>query len=205
MAQVKKPELRQAILKASFSLFSKSGYHNTTIAQIAKQARLSTANVYIYFPSKLHILYALYEPWLSARLDDMEAALEHLKSPRSRVRYILRTLWRDLPAQDNAFANNFIQAIATADPGMGYRPELLYATRQRVAGMLLDALSEDRNSRATATRIANVVMMAFDGYVIGRHLQRRGDCDDRTLNLFVDLLTGPTRANSKRKTSRKDK
>src|SRR5690606_39841603 len=121
MAQVKKPKLRQAILTASFSLFSKNGYHNTTISSIAKQAKLSTANVYSYFPSKLHILYALYEPWLSSRLDEMELALEHLKSPRSRVRYILRSLWRDLPAQDNAFANNFIQAIATTDPDMGYR------------------------------------------------------------------------------------
>ena len=64
MAQVKKPKLRQAILTASFSLFSGNGYHNTTIAQIAKQAKVSTANVYSYFPSKLHILYALYEPWL---------------------------------------------------------------------------------------------------------------------------------------------
>ncbi len=205
MAQVKKPKLRQAILTASFSLFSKNGYHNTTISNIAKQAKLSTANVYSYFPSKLHILYALYEPWLSSRLDEMELALEHLKSPRSRVRYILRSLWRDLPAQDNAFANNFIQAIATTDPDMGYRPELLYATKQRVAGMLLDALPEDRNSRVTAARIANVLMMAFDGYVIGRHLQRPGDCDDRTLDLFVELLAGPPPANSKSKRSRRDK
>jgi len=205
MAQVKKPKLRQAILTASFSLFSKNGYHNTTISNIAKQAKLSTANVYSYFPSKLHILYALYEPWLSSRLDEMELALEHLKSPRSRVRYILRSLWRDLPAQDNAFANNFIQAIATTDPDMGYRPELLYATKQRVAGMLLDALPEDRNSRVTAARIANVLMMAFDGYVIGRHLQRPGDCDDRTLDLFVELLAGPPPSNSKSKRSRRDK
>ena len=40
MAQVKKPKLRQAILTASFSLFSGNGYHNTTIAQIAKQAKV---------------------------------------------------------------------------------------------------------------------------------------------------------------------
>ena len=71
MAQVKKPKLRQAILTASFSLFSGNGYHNTTIAQIAKQAKVSTANVYSYFPSKLHILYALYEPWLLERLEEL--------------------------------------------------------------------------------------------------------------------------------------
>ena len=86
MAQVKKPKLRQAILTASFSLFSGAGYHNTTVAQIAKQAKVSTANVYSYFPSKIHILYALYEPWLFERLDELEASLKRLKLPhRSRT------------------------------------------------------------------------------------------------------------------------
>ena len=85
MAQVKKPKLRQAILTAIFSLFSENGYHNTTIAQIAKQAKVSTANVYSYFPSKLHILYALYEPWLLARLDELDTSLARVKSPRTRV------------------------------------------------------------------------------------------------------------------------
>ncbi len=124
-----------------------------------------------------------------------------MKSPRARVLRILRTLWCDLPARDNAFANNFIQAIATTEPAMGYRPDLLRAALQRVSAMLLDALPPDRKDRAAATRIANVLVMAFDGYVIGRHLNRRGDCDDRTLNLFADLLTAPQ--TSKGKTPRR--
>lgn len=197
MAQVKKPKLRQAILTASFSLFSESGYHNTTIAQIAKQAKVSTANVYSYFPSKIYILYALYEPWLFERLERLEIEIGRLKSPRARVHRILRTLWRDIPAADNAFANNFIQAIATTEPAMGYRPDLLRAALQQVSAMLVDALPPDRRDRAAATRMANVVVMAFDGYVIGRHLNRRGDCDDRTLNLFADLLTAPQGAKGK--------
>jgi AcrR family transcriptional regulator len=191
MAQVKKPKLRQAILTASFSLFSESGYHNTTIAQIAKQAKVSTANVYSYFPSKLHILYAIYEPWLLARLDELEGGLKRVKSPRARVYRILHALWCEIPADDNAFANNFIQAIATTDPAGGYRPELLQATLKRVTAMLLACLPEGRNGPAAASRIANVVMMAFDGYVIGRHLNPRRDCDHGTIHLFVDLLAGP--------------
>jgi AcrR family transcriptional regulator len=203
MAQVKKPKLRQAILTASFTLFSEGGYHNTTIAQIAKQAKVSTANVYSYFPSKMHILYAIYEPWLLARLDELEGSLARVKSPRTRVYKILHALWCDIPADDNAFANNFIQAIATTDPSKGYRPELLRATLQRVTAMLLDALPQNRKSRATVTRIANVVMMAFDGYVIGRHLNPRRECDHGTIHLFVDLLTAPKSSVSGTKTPRR--
>lgn len=203
MAQVKKPKLRQAILTASFSLFSGNGYHNTTIAQIAKQAKVSTANVYSYFPSKMHILYAIYEPWLLARLDELEGSLKRVKSPRSRVYRILHTLWCDIPADDNAFANNFIQAIATTDPSKGYRPELLRMTLQRVTAMLMTALPEERKSRAAVIRIANVVMMAFDGYVIGRHLNPRRDCDHGTIHLFVDLLAGPAAKASQPKAARR--
>ena len=53
---------------------------------------------------------------------------------------------------------------------MGYRPDCCVPPLQRVSAMLLDALPPDRKDRAAATRIANVLMMAFDGYVIGRHL-----------------------------------
>ncbi len=189
MAQVKKPKLQEAILSASFSLFSERGYNSTTVAQIAKQAKVSTANVYSYFPSKMHILYAIYEPWLSGRLDVLEQELTRVRSQRKTLFKILHALWCEIPADDNAFANNFIQAIATTAPSEGYRPELLRATLDRVTGMLLTALPEARSSRAKAARIANVVMMAFDGYVIGRHLAPRRKCDHATIELFVEWIS----------------
>ena len=36
---------------------------------IARTAGISTANVYVYFESKLDILFAVYTPWLEDRLD----------------------------------------------------------------------------------------------------------------------------------------
>lgn len=189
MVQVKKPKLQQAILAASFSLFSKRGYHNTTVAQIAKQAKVSTANVYSYFPSKMHILYAIYEPWLLGHLDKLEDDLVRVRSRRGKLFKIFHTLWCEIPADDNAFANNFIQAIATTAPSEGYRPELLRAVVNRLTRMLLLTLPENRKANTQAARIANVIMMAFDGYVIGRHLAPARRCDHATINLFVDWLT----------------
>ncbi len=188
MVQVKKPKLQQAILSASFALFSKHGYHNTTVAQIAKQAKVSTANVYSYFPSKLHILYAIYEPWLLGRLDELEQDLTRVRSKRRKLFKILHALWCEIPADDNAFANNFIQAIATTAPSEGYRPELLRAAVNRVTAMLLTALPAGRNSKRQAERVANIVMMAFDGYVIGRHLAPHRRCDHTSIDLFVGWL-----------------
>jgi len=69
MVQRKKPEVREAILAAAFRLFARRGYAATMVADIAREAGVSPGNVYIYFRSKLEILYAIYDPWLRARIE----------------------------------------------------------------------------------------------------------------------------------------
>ena len=75
MVQVKKASVREAILDSAFRLFSDKGYSGSTLAQIAENAGVSTANVYVYFASKLDIVFAIYGPWLQERLD---ARVRHL-------------------------------------------------------------------------------------------------------------------------------
>ena len=57
MVQVKKEDVRQAILKSAKRLYSKNGYVNTSMNVIAKEAGISTSNLYNHFDSKLEILY----------------------------------------------------------------------------------------------------------------------------------------------------
>ena len=72
MVQRKKPEVREAILAAAFRLFASRGYAATMVADIAREARVSPGNVYIYFRSKLEILYEIYDPLLRARIDTLD-------------------------------------------------------------------------------------------------------------------------------------
>ena len=79
MTQRKKDNVREAILEAAFRLFSERGYVNTSMPAIAKEAGISSANVYVYFQSKIDILFTLYEPWLEKRLDALEKTLARIK------------------------------------------------------------------------------------------------------------------------------
>lgn len=191
MAQVKKDEVRRAILAAADRLFSKRGYHNTTLAQIAGAARVSTANLYVYFSSKLEILYAIYDPWLRRRIARLEAELSEARTPQQRVFKLLHALWCEIPSEKNGFANNFIQAISTSRPSEGYRPDLLRWFEERIAAMLGDALPPKRRTLIGQARFTHILVMAFDGFVISRHLNPRMICDDRTIALMAALLSGP--------------
>jgi AcrR family transcriptional regulator len=194
MVQHKKPEVRAAILDGAFRLFSKRGYAATTLAEIAKAADVSPGNVYIYFGSKLEILYAIYDPWLRARIAALEEELGRMRSPRGRLRRLLTALWRDIPAEENGFLNNIMQAISVTDPDEGYRSTLVQWLEERVASIVLGALPEVRKRRWRRARLAHVLIMAFDGFAIHRHLHpKKTPVDDATIDAVVTMFLGDGR------------
>src|SRR6185295_15496488 len=115
---------------------TRHGYAATTLAAIARSAEVSQGNVYIYFGSKLEILYAIYDPWLRARIARLEEELAAIRSPRNRLRRLLAALWREIPAEENGFLNNIMQAISVTDPSEGYRSTLVQWLEGRVAELV---------------------------------------------------------------------
>jgi AcrR family transcriptional regulator len=190
MVQVKKEEVRQAILTAAWRLFSQQTYQRTTLSQIARKAGISSANLYVYFDSKLDILYAVYEPWLRERVMRLEEKVASLERPLDRLRLILRVLWRDIPAEKNGFVNNIVQAISTVAEGEQYRSALLDWVEQKIGKMLGDMLPASRRRIVDNARIAHVLMMALDGYSIHYHINPRGAADEATIEQVAKLLLG---------------
>ncbi|MGJ7614029.1 MULTISPECIES: TetR/AcrR family transcriptional regulator [unclassified Variovorax] len=185
MVQRKKEEVRDAILEAAFRLFSESGYSETSIPGIAREAGISTANVYVYFQSKIDILFQLYSPWLLGRLDKLERAQRRITDPQERLRKLLLALWRDLPRENNGFTNNVMQAISTSSGNGDYSPELRQLFQARVAGWIRDCLDI---SAEQGDMLAGVVLMAFDGFAMNVRLAHSAACSDEIARLFSRLI-----------------
>jgi AcrR family transcriptional regulator len=78
---------RDQIIAAAAECFARSGYHATTMADIAEAAGVSKGTPYLYFPSKEALFIALYEEWdcgLSARVDAAVGALPEPARPSPR-------------------------------------------------------------------------------------------------------------------------
>jgi AcrR family transcriptional regulator len=186
VAQIKKPEVRQGILDAAYKLFSERGYSSTNIINIARAANVAPANVYVYFRSKLEVLFCVYEPWLAKQIEDLERSLRDIRDPRLRLRKIITAFWRDIPSAENGFANNMMQAIATTDKREGYSPRLRLEVEKRAA-RLLDQCIPDLG-RDNCRDIANILMMAFDGYTLNFHLKGGAICPQKQVGLFSEIL-----------------
>lgn len=188
MAQVLKPAVRRLIVEKAAAVFAGVGYHNATVSAIAARAGVAVGTVYTYFPSKLHLLYAVYSPWLMARFDELEAKADAAKNPRAKIKAIVVGLWRDTPTQNPGLANSLMEALATADPAKGKIEPLLVKSEKRLAAILAKALPRSRRRYADAL-VGNLLLMAYDGYVINRRL---GDLRDyaKLADIMADLLLG---------------
>lgn len=185
MAQTKKKEIREAILAAAEALFAEHGYSATTLAAIARRARVAMSNIYNYFGSKLEILYAIYEPWLDARLDRLEAEVAAITDSRARVRRVLQAVLRDLPAENNGFANNVLQAISTRNADEQYSRALLLRSERRISNMLRSALPPERCWLLRQDGLSHLLFMAFDGFAVNYKLNG----PSRRAAGIVDTLT----------------
>jgi AcrR family transcriptional regulator len=75
MSETEKEGRRTDILAAAKTVFARKGYHATTVADIAKEAKLSSGSIYWYFDSKDALFHALMESEGQALRDHVTQAM----------------------------------------------------------------------------------------------------------------------------------
>jgi AcrR family transcriptional regulator len=201
MVQVKKADVRDRILEAATTLFAEHGYARTTIGQIAEAAEISSSNVYVYFESKLKIMFAIYEPWFKQQLDRLDMEIPGLPSPDAKVFHIVQRLWRDIAADENGFSYSVIQAISAATPEDRYDPTLLHWTELKIANLLRSSLPPKRASKIDCARLAHVLMMSFDGFVLSYRINGAIPCDDKVIAQMCNAILGKSAASPRRRSN----
>jgi AcrR family transcriptional regulator len=188
-----KSQQRDDIMAAAKEVFARKGFHNTTIADIAKQAGLAYGSIYWYFDSKdelFHALMAVEEGALRGHIaaavgarqngdgeapfrTAVQATFEFFESDRATV----KLLFRDAYALGDRFEKHlggiyerFIDDIETFIFAAQQRCEVVAAPPRMVAytlAALIGQLAHRRLSTddgVTAAQVADfVVTLVLDG------------------------------------------
>src|SRR5262249_46565255 len=84
---------RDQIIAAALACFARTGYHTTTMADVATQAGVSKGTPYLYFESKEALFIALHEQWNCGLADRINAAIAALpESGRRSPRRVLHAV-----------------------------------------------------------------------------------------------------------------
>ncbi len=97
---------REAILKATMVLINTYGLAHTSMAKIAKEARVSPATIYIYFDNKDHLLVSLY---IEVKREMNRAILDSLDED-IEIHEAFRLMWENLYAYYLAYPDHFVFA-----------------------------------------------------------------------------------------------
>ncbi len=187
MAQIKKEERRAAILDSASRLFREKGFLGCRMEEIAADAGTAVANLYVYFPSKLHLFYAIWTPLMQARMLKLAEEARRLEQPRHRLRFIFLTLWQEMPREENAFAKNLIEAIVTSPADVEKPHDILKWCEEFLGDLIRECLPDERKEIAADTKISFLSWMAYDGFVVnvGKNEQRDMDA---LVDRICDLL-----------------
>src|SRR4051812_4967016 len=83
---------RDRIRLAAVYLFTRQGYAGTSMKQLAKDLRMTPANLYNYYPSKEAILFEVLTHELNSLLERNHTIVETYADPVERIRELARDL-----------------------------------------------------------------------------------------------------------------
>jgi AcrR family transcriptional regulator len=130
---------RELILQAAEKRFSQFGYKKTTMAEIAKDADMSAANLYRYFENKQEIIAECARNYFNARVVMLKHAVNtyHGNACLMLENYLLTTLkYTHKLAKSNKKVSELIEYIKET------RPEIIYeriSTETRLIAGILQA------------------------------------------------------------------
>ncbi len=82
------PDKREAILRAAIKVFATSGYFNSKVADIAKEAGVADGTVYLYFKNKDDVLHSIFDRTMETFITEGRKQLADIEDPREKLRKI---------------------------------------------------------------------------------------------------------------------
>lgn len=189
---------RLQIMDAAKQVFCREGFTGATMDEIARQAELSPATLYLYFKNK-NELYASLNlrmlQFLCRRLE--KVALEDLPDPVRKVKNLAEAMYDvyqfDPLILTNVFHMQASEALRGLSPDMTVEINQLSTKALRtMAAIFTDGMERGIFHRHHAIALADLVWAMFSGLVLWEESKRlfdpRKDHFKPTLDLALDLL-----------------
>lgn len=84
------PEKPQQIIDAAIRVFARTGYYNSRVSDIAREAGIASGTIYLYFKTKEDILITLFRDKMSVFVSSLRRAIADEPDAVAKVRRLVR-------------------------------------------------------------------------------------------------------------------
>ncbi|WP_105437957.1 TetR/AcrR family transcriptional regulator [Neorhizobium sp. T25_13] len=177
------------ILDAALPVFVRFGFRKTTMADIARAAKISRASLYLCFNSKEELFRAGSKREHLSTMNNVKAALDRSGSIFDRTTAAIRAFQEGLITPFGGGHN--AEELFAASTELA--PDIALEARARLLDLLIKALSEAEKTReidlatlqTQPTELAALVVAAMDGI---KHTRGAGPEFEGGIRLFMALL-----------------
>ncbi len=160
-----KSQAKAFIIQAGLAQFSKRGYQNTTMEEIAKEVGVTKGNLYHYFPSKLALLREIFLTLRQGFLQSLLEGLGKADSKEALIDAVERILDKQTP---NVEVNLWFDLLAesTNDSEVEALLRTLNDEYLQAVKIALSRFPKSDNSGSTPYDVAMPIMFLLHGVLV---------------------------------------
>jgi AcrR family transcriptional regulator len=192
LTELRGKETKQRILDAAYLVFSRQGYGQATVDDVAREAGISKGALYHHFPGKEQLFHALLQDRVRSCRDHMLDAVGEIRSLPEAIRAAIETSFSSHHA-DPDWTPMFMEfwGQATRDEYARSIVSTAYSNCRETVAQILRAgqgLGFVRPGLDTDT-VAVLYLAMVDGIRLRAQMDTTVDVD-RTKELMADMIVG---------------
>ncbi|HEY0172159.1 MAG TPA: TetR/AcrR family transcriptional regulator [Pyrinomonadaceae bacterium] len=181
---------REAIMRAATKVFAQSGYFNSKVADVAREAGVADGTVYLYFKSKEEILRSIFERNTSDAVREGREELARIADPREKLRRIARQHLERLGADRDLAVVFQVELRGTTK----FMEEFSAAGLAEYLGLIREVFEEGQTAgvfrkELKAKLVAKVLFGALDematNWILSKRRYKLAPMADEVLDIFL--------------------
>ena len=191
---MKDPDKPQQIVDAAIRVFARTGYYNSRVADIAREAGIASGTIYLYFRTKEEILVTLFREKMAEFVAHLRREIAGEPDPGRRIRRLVRLHFTVLE-QNPALAE-----VVQVELRQGHKffrgasAHEVAAYFELIGSVLEDGVAAGRFQADLPVKVATKVLFgAMDqmatSWVLGKRGYRLADTADAVATIFLKGVT----------------
>ncbi len=179
---------RRQIILAAIKLFSRNGFHKTTLKQLAEEAGLSHGNIYDYVGSKEDIFFLIHDFLAGSAMEILNRSMKYIQDPVDKLRRMVRGEFNLMDQWADALLLIYQETHILQGEFLGKLLQKERAHLEKFEIVLNECIAQGRLRECNVRVTANMIKSMIDSWTIKRW-DLRGHASQREVEqVILDLV-----------------
>ncbi len=201
---IKDPELvrerQHRIFQAALKLFTKNGYHDTSVRELSKESGIGLSNIYDYIGKKSDILYLLYQKLLEIITEEIKRRMHDSDDPLQKLTIMIETELASIDQYQDLLMIVYQESHAMNKPSLRSMLSHEEWHMELYKRILEEGIESGFFLKCNTTALASIIRLMIDGWVLRRWaLRGKVNLDEMKNSVIQIVMTGIINSKSDRK------